>query len=118
MFELSGQEVRRVAERQPQLITYNLHHIKTNTFVIKEEMGFAPAEVKLLLLNKPKLWKISECRNHYIFAFYYFKLRIKCLSGTVQVTQLMGNIVKKKQSTIMIDNLYCLLKRIFADEMP
>lgn len=45
---------------QPKLVTYNLNHIKTNSFVIKEEMGFDSNEVKELVLKKPKLWLLGN----------------------------------------------------------
>ncbi|CAH0404763.1 unnamed protein product [Chilo suppressalis] len=59
-FNLAGQEVRHLSTRQPRLITYNLHHVMTNTFVIKEEMGFTDSELKKLLLKKPKLWMMNQ----------------------------------------------------------
>lgn len=62
-FNLCGNEVRQLSTRQPKIITYNLHHINTNTFVIKEEMGFDDEETKQLILIKPKLWLISM---HYL----------------------------------------------------
>lgn len=58
-FNLCGNEVRQLSTRQPKIITYNLHHINTNTFVIKEEMGFNDVEAKHLILFKPNLWLIS-----------------------------------------------------------
>ncbi|KAM3959066.1 mitochondrial transcription termination factor 3 [Aphomia sociella] len=59
-FNLIGEEIRFLATKQPKLITYNLHHITTNTFVIKEEMGFQDHELKQLILDKPKLWMMNQ----------------------------------------------------------
>lgn len=59
-FDLLGNEVRLLATKQPNLITYNLQHVKTNSFVIKEEMGFEDNEVKQLILKKPRLWMIGK----------------------------------------------------------
>ncbi|XP_063838842.1 transcription termination factor 3, mitochondrial [Ostrinia nubilalis] len=59
-FGLCGDEVRFLATKQPRLITYSLHHVTTNTFVIKEEMGFEESEVKKLLLDKPRLWMMNQ----------------------------------------------------------
>ncbi|XP_067002509.2 transcription termination factor 3, mitochondrial [Anabrus simplex] len=59
-FALRGKEVRSLAVKQPRLITYNMNHIKINTFVIKEELGFTEEEMKKLLLQKPKLWMINQ----------------------------------------------------------
>ncbi|XP_052756837.1 transcription termination factor 3, mitochondrial isoform X4 [Galleria mellonella] len=57
-FNLIGNEIRFLATKQPKLITYNLQHVMTNTFVIKEEMGFEDHEMKQLILEKPKLWML------------------------------------------------------------
>lgn len=59
-FDLLGKEIRYLSTKRPQLITYNLHHIRTNTFVIEEEMGFENNEIKKLLLDKPKIWMLSK----------------------------------------------------------
>ncbi|XP_072936480.1 transcription termination factor 3, mitochondrial isoform X2 [Epargyreus clarus] len=59
-YNLNGNEVRLVASKQPKLITYNLHHVKTNSFVLKEEMGFSDEERKQLLLRTPKLFMLNQ----------------------------------------------------------
>ncbi|XP_045763283.1 transcription termination factor 3, mitochondrial [Maniola jurtina] len=59
-FTLEGKEIRQLATNQPKIITYNLHHINTNSFVIKEEMGFTDIEVKYLILRTPKIWMINQ----------------------------------------------------------
>lgn len=58
-FGLVGHEVRSLCASQPKLITYQMEHIRKNTFSIKEEMGFNAEETKQLLLNKPRLWMMS-----------------------------------------------------------
>ncbi|XP_069698164.1 transcription termination factor 3, mitochondrial [Periplaneta americana] len=55
-FKLSGDQVREVAKKSPKLITYDMTHIKVNTFSVKEEMGFNEDEMRALLLKVPKLW--------------------------------------------------------------
>lgn len=55
--------MRFLSAKQPKLITYNLHHVNTNTFVVKEEMGFEDHEVKQLLLAKPRMWMLSKCKG-------------------------------------------------------
>lgn len=55
-FDLSGAEVRLLAAKQPRLITLNLYDIKRTSFAVLEEMGFKEAEMKSLLLTKPKIW--------------------------------------------------------------
>lgn len=59
-FGLVGDNIRFLAAKEPKLITYNLEHIKTTTFKIKEEMGFDREERRVLLLGKPKIWMFSE----------------------------------------------------------
>ncbi|XP_047544819.1 transcription termination factor 3, mitochondrial [Vanessa atalanta] len=59
-FSLNGNEVRLLATKQPKIITYSIQHINTNSFVVKEEMGFNDEEVKALLLNKPRIWMTSQ----------------------------------------------------------
>ncbi|XP_052745987.1 transcription termination factor 3, mitochondrial isoform X2 [Bicyclus anynana] len=63
-FSLSGNEIRQLATKQPKIITYNLHHVNTNSFVIKEEMGFDDNEIKFLILDKPKLWMLREISGY------------------------------------------------------
>ncbi|GLV45745.1 mitochondrial transcription termination factor 3 [Carabus blaptoides fortunei] len=59
-FGLAGNEVRLLTTKQPKLITYNMEHVKLNTFSIKEEMGFGEKQMKQLLLDVPKMWMMSQ----------------------------------------------------------
>lgn len=59
-FALTGDEIRLLATKQPKLITYNMEHLKLNTFSIKEEMGFDDEQIKSLLLSIPKFWMMSQ----------------------------------------------------------
>ncbi|EFA03203.1 transcription termination factor 3, mitochondrial [Tribolium castaneum] len=59
-FGLTGNEVRSLTVKKPRLITYNLNHVKLNTFVIREEMGFTPDETKQILLQKPKIFMKNQ----------------------------------------------------------
>lgn len=65
-FQLSGNELRSVAIKQPKLITYNFEAIRQQSFSIKEECGFNDDEVKLLLIAAPKLWMMGMT----IFCFF------------------------------------------------
>ncbi|XP_042887372.1 transcription termination factor 3, mitochondrial-like [Penaeus japonicus] len=56
MCDLSRDEVRAVAVKEPRLITHNLHHVKRTSFAVSEEMGFSKDEMKCLILSSPKLW--------------------------------------------------------------
>lgn len=66
-FGLVGHEVRSLSASQPKLITYQMEHIRKNTFSIKEEMGFTAEETKQLLLNKPRLWMMSKFGQLFLF---------------------------------------------------
>lgn len=59
-FQLLGHEVRFLAIKQPKVITYNLNAIRTNTFSIREEMGFSEDEIKNLLMSIPRIWMMSK----------------------------------------------------------
>ncbi|XP_043265364.1 transcription termination factor 3, mitochondrial [Colletes gigas] len=56
VFQLNGHKIRLLSLHTPKLVTYNWDHVKTSTFVIKEEMGFNLEEMQLLLLNRGRLW--------------------------------------------------------------
>ncbi|XP_008204449.1 transcription termination factor 3, mitochondrial [Nasonia vitripennis] len=79
-FKLNGPEVRFLATKQPKLITYNFKHIRENTFAIREEMGFSRQEMKLLLLDKPRLW--MNTRKKIVDTFDY-------LHNTMKLSHLM-----------------------------
>lgn len=55
-FQLTGDEVRSVTVKRPQIITHSLSHIKVNVFAVKETMGFTQMEAKTLIKAKPKLF--------------------------------------------------------------
>lgn len=58
-FDLTGNDVRFLTSKQPNLITYNMQHVRETTFAVLEEMGFGKDETKCLLLNIPKIWMMS-----------------------------------------------------------
>lgn len=78
-FNLTGKEVRLLTTKQPRLITYSMHHIKLNTFSVKEEMGFDDEQMKEMLLTTPNIWMMSKQNNNY---FITNKL-MKVLIGTI-----------------------------------
>ena len=59
-FKLGGDDIRFLAAKQPQLITYSMEHIREATFSIREQMGFDEDEMKVLLLSKPRYWMNGE----------------------------------------------------------
>lgn len=61
-FNLSADEVRLVAAKNPKLITRNRDHLDRTTFTIKEEMGFDDDEIKQLMVTVPKIWHIKNDR--------------------------------------------------------
>ncbi|KAL1516601.1 hypothetical protein ABEB36_000495 [Hypothenemus hampei] len=54
-FELSGPQVRQIADQAPRLITHNQEKVKLNVFVLKEEMGFSKYDIQNIILKKPKI---------------------------------------------------------------
>lgn len=72
-FGLKGYEVRTLAAKGPNLITYDLIKVKLNTFAIREEMGFTSEEVKQMLLEKPKLFmKCTICLSPLAWDFQIY----------------------------------------------
>lgn len=60
-FNLLGKEVRQVAASKPQLITFSEQKVKLNMFVLKEEMGFSPEDMKKIILKKPGIFMNGKC---------------------------------------------------------
>uniref|UniRef100_A0A182T305 Transcription termination factor 3, mitochondrial n=1 Tax=Anopheles maculatus TaxID=74869 RepID=A0A182T305_9DIPT len=75
-FHLAGNEVRTLATKQPRLITYNLEHVRKNTFTVQEEMGFDKEEVKQLLLSKPRIWMIKTEALQYRFEYIHRRMKL------------------------------------------
>lgn len=83
-FQLTGNDIRFVTTKQPNLITYNMQHIRENTFAIKEEMGFDNDEIKCLILSKPKIWMMSKLKLwNFDSEFKYFYFRTKRYLGEI-----------------------------------
>lgn len=59
-FQLTGHQIRFLAVKGPKIVTYKMLHLMSNTFTIKEEMGFNIEQTKKLLLKMPKLWVKSK----------------------------------------------------------
>ncbi|KAF0288592.1 Transcription termination factor 3, mitochondrial [Amphibalanus amphitrite] len=60
LFGLRATELRQLAAKCPDLITSNVQHVKDSLFTIKEEFGFERAELKQILLGKPKVFMLSR----------------------------------------------------------
>ncbi|XP_037073021.1 LOW QUALITY PROTEIN: transcription termination factor 3, mitochondrial-like [Pollicipes pollicipes] len=60
LFRLEASEVRQLAAKSPGVITSRLRDIKDMRFTIKEEFGFSSAEMRLILLGKPKVWTLAR----------------------------------------------------------
>lgn len=54
-FRLSGHDLRLLATKEPNLITYNMEHLRKSVFTLKEEMGFSPKELSALIIRRPRL---------------------------------------------------------------
>ncbi|EDX11260.1 GD12179 [Drosophila simulans] len=50
-FKLSGHDLRLLATREPNAITYNMEHLRKSVFTLKEEMGFNAKELSALVLR-------------------------------------------------------------------
>lgn len=59
-FSLIGDEVRLLVTKQPKLITFSIHHLKVNTFSLREEMGFEAEQLKKMILDTPRLLSRSK----------------------------------------------------------
>ncbi|KAH8379764.1 hypothetical protein KR009_007008 [Drosophila setifemur] len=57
-FHLSGHDIRLLATREPNVITYNMEHLRKSVFTLREEMGFSPKELSTLVVRKPRLMMI------------------------------------------------------------
>lgn len=55
-FKLSGNEVRILTVKAPNVITYKMSHLMENTMTIKEDMDFNEKQRKQLLLTLPRIW--------------------------------------------------------------
>lgn len=75
-FKMLGDEVRLLTAKQPRVITYNLEHIRKNTFTIREEMGFESDEMKQLLLSKPKLWMMNQDKLLHRFEYVHRRMQV------------------------------------------
>ncbi|XP_050360890.1 transcription termination factor 3, mitochondrial [Nymphalis io] len=104
-FCLNGNEVRLLATKQPKIITYSIQHINTNTFVVKEEMGFNDEEVKTLLLNKPKIWMTSQKSLLERFNYLHNVIKIPHSSILHYPNVLLCRNFKVKQRHMFLENL-------------
>jgi mTERF domain-containing protein len=87
-FSLTGNEVRSLTVKRPRLITYSIEHIKLNTFVIKEEMGFTPEETKEILLHTPKIFTQNQHSLLKTFEYIHREMKIP-LETIVKVPQIL-----------------------------
>lgn len=54
-YELTGDEVRTIAEKKPTVITHSFDHLRDLTFMMREEFNLEKHEFKELLLKEPKI---------------------------------------------------------------
>jgi len=59
-FRLSGHDLRLLATREPNVVTYNMEHLRKSVFTLREEMGFSPKELSALVVRKPRLMMIRK----------------------------------------------------------
>lgn len=72
-FRLSGHDLRLLATKEPNVITYNMEHLRKSVFTLKEEMGFNAKELSALIVRKPRLMMIRKLLLP--FSIYYQYLR-------------------------------------------
>jgi len=60
IFNLSGNEIRLVVNREPRIITSKMSNVQLMNFGFKEEMGFEVDQVKTLFVSKPRLWMMNK----------------------------------------------------------
>ncbi|CAH1992740.1 unnamed protein product [Acanthoscelides obtectus] len=75
-FNLSGDEVRLLAVSCPRLVTWELEKVKLNIFVLKEEMGLLPEEMKKVILKKPKIFLNGQHRLLKTFDYLHNTMKI------------------------------------------
>ncbi|XP_056649172.1 transcription termination factor 3, mitochondrial [Diorhabda sublineata] len=75
-FMLSGNEIRSLTTKCPRLITFSLDSVKCNIFSLKEEMGFTPEEMKLIILRRPQLFKSGRYKLLQTFDYLHNKMKI------------------------------------------
>ncbi|KAF9823021.1 hypothetical protein SFRURICE_018195 [Spodoptera frugiperda] len=102
---LCGKEVRDLATKQPKLITYNIHSIKCNMFVIKEEMGFEDTEVKELVLAKPKLLMLNQRSLFERFNYIHNVMKISHQTIKQSPEVLMCRKFRIKQRHLFLEKL-------------
>ncbi|KAF9414697.1 hypothetical protein HW555_007475 [Spodoptera exigua] len=102
---LCGKEVRYLATKQPKLITYNIHSIKTNMFVIKEEMGFEENEVKELVLKKPKILMLNQRSLFERFNYIHNTMKISHFTIQQNPEILMCRKFRIKQRHLFLEKL-------------
>ncbi|XP_076243717.1 mitochondrial transcription termination factor 3 [Calliopsis andreniformis] len=81
-FKLSGFQLRCLTIKCPKLITYDMTHIRKNTFSVKEEMGFSPEETQRILLKTPYVWIHTKFKvlSTFDYAHNLMKLSHKIIS--------------------------------------
>lgn len=114
-FDLVGYEVRSLSASQPKLITYQMEHIRKNTFSIKEEMGFDDEETKQLLLTKPRLWMMSKLIIFFYLTFYSNLMFFFCFIDQESLLQRFDYLNKEMNisNEKIVQEPECLLTREF-----
>ncbi|KAJ8958163.1 hypothetical protein NQ318_006102 [Aromia moschata] len=75
-FALTGDEVRLITIKAPKLITFPIHKIKLNSFVLKEEMGFSQEEIKQIIISKPSMLYRDQNKILKTFEFLHKTMNI------------------------------------------
>nr|CAG4643461.1 EOG090X0C5Y [Ilyocryptus agilis] len=81
LFKLTGNQLRLVATKEPRLMNTTPQQIKLMNFGFQEEMGFEVAQIKSLLIAKPKLWIMNK--NILVDRFDYLHNVVKMDHATI-----------------------------------
>ncbi|GAB1868826.1 mTERF domain-containing protein 1, mitochondrial [Camponotus japonicus] len=76
-FELSGNEVRILTVKAPNVITYRMQHLMENTLTIKEDMDFDEKQRKQLLLTLPRIWVKNRERLFAVFQYAHHEMQLQ-----------------------------------------
>ncbi|XP_043282193.1 transcription termination factor 3, mitochondrial [Venturia canescens] len=75
-YDLSGFNIRYLATKQPRLITYSFQKLQEIHFAMKEEMGFSPEEMKILLLDKPRIFMKNRKQLVELFDYVHNTMKL------------------------------------------
>ncbi|XP_053998772.1 transcription termination factor 3, mitochondrial [Hylaeus anthracinus] len=104
-FKLTGSNIRKLTVKHPRLITYNMQHIRENTFAVKEEMGFSKDETKHILLTAPRVWTSARSRIVDTFDYAHNEMKLSHETISKQPLVLTCRAIRLKQRHKFLEEL-------------